>query len=672
MKQKLVGLGLSLVLAFVFIFCTVVVLLAEGGGPEAPSATLTVCKQGLPTCDFSVIQTAVDAAAPNDIIKVAAGVYTDINTYGGLSQVIFISRQVTIRGGYTTVFTEPPDPENNPTIIDAQGLGRGVTSLTFTGTSVKLSGLQIINGDAADLGGNFNDGSDAGGGIYSAGATLELTDSKVVSNSVSDSLLHLTWAGGIFVTYGAAHIMSSTIAYNYAEIGGGIATLTATLTLNDNVIANNSSEYGGGGFFQATDGEFTGNLVRDNLVDSAYGSFGLGGGALLFDGIFTLTNNLFLHNVSDNLGGGLLTADVDLVMINNMVADNQAGVNGDGLYLTGTSGQLLHNTIADNDFEGVVITGSLSTSGLASYVALTNTVVAGHDGFALVSVPGSTAVLYNTLWYNNFLDYAGNVTTTADFTGNPAFINPSNSNYHITAASAARNQGIPTNVLMDIDGESRSSGPAPDLGADEWQEPTDIPIAGLTAVNNSPTTLGTTTLLTATISSGTNVNYAWNFGDGTTGSGANPAHVYPDLGVYTAVVTASNSLNSMAATTVVTITDVAIGELTAVNNSPTALGTTTLLTATMSSGTNVSYLWNLGDGTVVNGRLVSHTYSMTGTYTAVVTASNSLSLVTATTMVVVTSSPISTPGFMQYLPFITQPIANLQTSAQGERVLQEQ
>lgn len=78
-------------------------------------------------------------------------------------------------------------------------------------------------------------------------------------------------------------------------------------------------------------------------------------------------------------------------------------------------------------------------------------------------------------------------------------------------------------------------------------------IQGLAAINDGPTQLGQATILTATISAGSNVSYAWAFGDGQTGSGAVVGHVYPAAGTYTATVTATNTVSSLTATTVVTV-----------------------------------------------------------------------------------------------------------------------
>jgi hypothetical protein len=79
-------------------------------------------------------------------------------------------------------------------------------------------------------------------------------------------------------------------------------------------------------------------------------------------------------------------------------------------------------------------------------------------------------------------------------------------------------------------------------------------IAGLSATNDSPTPTGQTVHFEANVNSGTNASYVWAFGDGGMGSGKSTGHVYELYGNYTAVVTATNSLNSQSTSTPVAIT----------------------------------------------------------------------------------------------------------------------
>jgi uncharacterized repeat protein (TIGR01451 family) len=192
------------------------------------------------------------------------------------------------------------------------------------------------------------------------------------------------------------------------------------------------------------------------------------------------------------------------------------------------------------------------------------------------------------------------------------------------------------------------------LGTDTASVTVQEPVSGLVAENDSPTPLGGTTTLTASVAAGSGVAYTWALGDGTIGSGAVLPHVYPSVGVYTAVVTASNSVSLLTTTTVVTISDVPISGLIAVNDSPTLLGDSTSLTATITAGSNVTYTWAFGDGSGGSGAQVTHTYPATGTYTALVTASNRLGIMTATTVVTVEA-----PSHMAlYLPLIVKNYAS--------------
>lgn len=160
----------------------------------------------------------------------------------------------------------------------------------------------------------------------------------------------------------------------------------------------------------------------------------------------------------------------------------------------------------------------------------------------------------------------------------------------------------------------------------------DTPISGLSAGNDGPTLLGEATQLSASILSGSNVTYAWDFGDQTGGSGAAASHTYGSPGEYTAEVTATNSVSQVTATTVVLVEE-AITGLAAANDGPTMVGEATQLSATVTSGSNVIFAWDFGDETIASEAVVSHIYSAPGFYIAEVTATNDVSEQKAETIV---------------------------------------
>jgi len=125
----------------------------------APAAELHVCLSG---CAYSSVQAAVDDAGEGDVIKVAGGIYTDVQArpapagYNGpsvITQVVYVSNTVTIQGGYTTTNWLTPYPITQPTTLDAQGQGRVL--LIAGDVSPTIEGLRIKGGDATGLGGYY-------------------------------------------------------------------------------------------------------------------------------------------------------------------------------------------------------------------------------------------------------------------------------------------------------------------------------------------------------------------------------------------------------------------------------------------------------------------------------------------------------------------------------------
>lgn len=136
---------------------------------------------------------------------------------------------------------------------------------------------------------------------------------------------------------------------------------------------------------------------------------------------------------------------------------------------------------------------------------------------------------------------------------------------------------------------------------------------------------------TATSSSGTApYTAAWQFGDGTAGSGTSTTHTYNSAGSYQASVTLTDSTGRVGkASTYVNVTGGVTKPL-AVYVTTNVSGGTAPLTisaqASISGGTGAypTISWNLGDGTTQSGSsTVVHTYTSAGTYDITVTVTDS-------------------------------------------------
>jgi len=166
--------------------------------------------------------------------------------------VVYISKTITIRGGYTTTNWTTPDPEANPTTLNAQGRGR---VLYITGNiSPTIEGLCITNGDATGLGGGWSS-TDSGGGIYAITTTATIRDNQVFSNTAN-------CGGGLFLLYSDATLSGNTIASNIAnDWGGGLALEESDATLSGNTVISNVADHGGGLHLYKSDATLEGHRL---------------------------------------------------------------------------------------------------------------------------------------------------------------------------------------------------------------------------------------------------------------------------------------------------------------------------------------------------------------------------------------------------------------------------
>src|SRR5207249_3844614 len=173
--------------------------------------------------------------------------------------------------------------------------------------------------------------------------------------------------------------------------------------------------------------------------------------------------------------------------------------------------------------------------------------------------------------------------------------------------------------------------------------------------------VGTITTFNATASNGTApFTFTWAFGDGSTGIGSTVTHAYSSAGTFTVVLTAkdSGSLQQTASSQQsVAISNPAPSALTSSftysPSSPNA-GQTVSFSASVSGGTQpYSYSWSFGDGSIGTGSTVADAYSSVGTFTVILTVTDSGSPQQASTsqqsLTVVNPRPPLTASF-RYSP----------------------
>jgi len=159
---------------------------------------------------------------------------------------------------------------------------------------------------------------------------------------------------------------------------------------------------------------------------------------------------------------------------------------------------------------------------------------------------------------------------------------------------------------------------------------------------------------------GTIVGYSWDFGDGSTGSGATPSHAYAIAGIYDVRLNVTDNSGSTAVSVqpvtindrppVVTLTQTA-------TTAPPGQAVIITISATDPDGTIVNATVSWGDGAkdtlIGNPSTDSHAYSLangasSATYTVTVTVYDNSGSVSSTTSKTITVQPVQSSSNVSF------------------------
>ncbi len=377
-------------------------------------------------CD---LQSALTAAQDNDeadTINIAAGTYDASGaTFSYLADATALSEEnfaLTIEGAGV-----------GQTIIDGGMLARGLSIITSglsddSAASTTVRHISFVDGSGANNGGNLLIGT------TQAPVTVE----------------HCSFTGG-----------------KATNNGGGLGVLTndgAGIIRHNNFVSNDADNNGGGAAFLGfASGSVT---LENNIFDGNHaGNNGGGAGMLTFDtGSATLINNIAFGNSADNSSGGL------------------AGM----LFGTGGTAVFTHNTVHDNSSNlggGLRAFSTADSQHIDIYnnIAWGNTATTSGGDIDIFNSDddanniGNTVTIHN----NNYSDLSedcnsGSCTSTISSMNNldvdPLFVDASAGDLHLQSTSPLIDQGDPAAPELpteDIDGDPRTLGSAPDMGADE-------------------------------------------------------------------------------------------------------------------------------------------------------------------------------------------------------------
>ncbi len=313
---------------------------------------------------MTVIQNAINAAAPGSVICVAPGTYV-----GNLN---FHGKAVTVKS-------------STPLGAILKGGVAGTPVVTFTSNESQASVLDgfVITGGTAT----------GGAGFLIVNASPLIQNCLVKGNNATKASYPYPRGGGgaVVGSFAAPSILCTCFQGNHSDYaGGGLSTgYLAHPYLNNDTFAGNTASYGGGyssgfsGLANIENSAFTGNsaidgaglhistqfgatLVRRTILQGNQAS-GIGGGAWVPAGFATFLNSVFDRNSAGEGGAaatgydGVLTVESSILVHNATSLSASAALIGDasplGTTLVNNFNLFFGNTGGTGDFANT--TGNL-------------------------------------------------------------------------------------------------------------------------------------------------------------------------------------------------------------------------------------------------------------------------------------------------------------------------
>jgi hypothetical protein len=388
-----------------------------GSAPDVGADEWRTCYVRLnddPT-EYWMIQPAVDLSDdPSDVVKVA-GYCTMHGQSGDPPPVVYITKTLTIQGGYSRDFSVRDTDVHTTTLDGLEERTVAYIAGEDGPISPQMDGLKLINGYNIDY----------GAGIYSWNASPTITDCEVSNGRALDggAGIYLYQSpdavlsnvrlfdndgdddpgGGIVISDSdGVLIEASEMARNTGSDGGAVfVSGSGHALLRSNVIYTNTATNGGGIF--AIDSPYL-TVVGSNIYTNTAAQEWLGGGIYVEGSPHTVVSeNRLAGNDGGYEGGALyaLTSDYISVTLNN-VYSNTAILEGGGIkVVTSSLAYVGHNRIYDN--EGTVGAGGLALRGSYSTTIDSNLI---HENTGLlaagmyVDASPSALIVNNMIWMN--------------------------------------------------------------------------------------------------------------------------------------------------------------------------------------------------------------------------------------------------------------------------------
>lgn len=277
---------------------------------------------------------------------------------------IFTGNKATASGGAISAADSNLTLENNKI---NENISDGTAGAVFFAGKDKV--LTLVSGEFVG-----NTAGAAGGALLvQSGAKFDMKDGTFTGNITTGGD-----GGAIYISTNCSMVMDKgEIKDNAAKgYGGGIMLFGSSLTINDGIVSNNTSDNGAGVTGRPGIRTVDGQQIRDvavtftmNKGTISENNASVSGGGVLINGkgsTFTMNGGTVANNKSDNGGGIIAMSEAVIQLKNGTVIGNEALRNGGGIYISYTAslvqdgGEISENS-AGNNGGGVYVYGGSFT-----------------------------------------------------------------------------------------------------------------------------------------------------------------------------------------------------------------------------------------------------------------------------------------------------------------------
>lgn len=291
------------------------------------AANLLLAKIHKVPADFSTIQAAINSSSNGDTVVVYPGTYFENINYRGKNIVVtsrfYEQRDMTFI--YSTVIDgSKPSHQDTASVV---------LFINHEDSTAVIQGFTITGGKGTAWPDEHSPGTYIeGGGILAALSSPKILHNLIINNEAIASRFGIAsgGGGGIRVGDGNPYIANNTIMNNRGKYGAGLVANYTGMILRNNIIVGNTggSDFGGGGIWLNGPGPKPKYIENNTIVGNQ--SVSDGGGVLLLDesAAAIFKNNIIWGNSAKSFpqvslrSGAVITASFNSIQDGNFGSSN--------------------------------------------------------------------------------------------------------------------------------------------------------------------------------------------------------------------------------------------------------------------------------------------------------------------------------------------------------------